>query len=57
MTEADRAKATGIIQGCERELARKLSRGEMRDLLTDNTTWKRDRTVTVVAGLFPEREG
>lgn len=55
MTEADRAKATGIIHCCERDLGRKLSRGEMRDLLMDNTEWKRDRVVGVVASLFPER--
>lgn len=55
MTEAERAKATGLVKACERDLHRKLSHGEMRDLLMDNTTWPSSKVHDVVATLFPER--
>lgn len=55
LSEAERARAEGLIQSCERDLRRKLSRGEMRDLLMDNTHWRSERIAVVVREVFPER--
>lgn len=49
----DNATATDVIDRCERDLGRKLSSGEKRDLLTDNLdSWNRDRIIATVARLI-----
>lgn len=40
--------ARAIIDNCETDLRRKLSLGELRELLSDNTKWKRDTIRQIV---------
>ena len=52
MLERDLSAAIGearrLIEACERDLNRKLSRGECNDLLMDNTPWTRSEIVNVM---------
>lgn len=45
------AHANALIDNCERDLRRKLSQGEARDLLKDNTRWDAGYVFDIVAGL------
>lgn len=45
------AKACDFIGLCEADLGRKLSAGELRDLLIDNFQWDHEVIVVVVAEL------
>lgn len=45
------AVAQRLIDNCERDLGYKLDRGQVCDLLSDNTSWGRSEIVAVVASL------
>jgi hypothetical protein len=47
-------RATRLIEACERDLNRKLSQGERRDLLADNTPWTLEYIRKVVDRLHTE---
>ena len=49
--ERSKKDAQEIIASCEADLARKLSAGECRDLLMDNTTWSSDAVADVVRAI------
>jgi hypothetical protein len=49
--ERAQSVARALVADCERDLQRKLTQGEQRDLLMDNTTWSRSAIVAVVASL------
>lgn len=51
----ERREAEALIRACEHDLKRCLSRGEMRDLLTDDTDWSRDDIRIIVASIFVDR--
>lgn len=49
MNESSIREARAIIARCESALRRRLSDGERRDLLADNTSWTLDDIAAVVA--------
>ena len=48
--------AQGIVFEAQKELGRKLSSGERRDLLKDNTSWSSDYVARIVGQMHPIEE-
>lgn len=51
----DQEAAREIIERAQRDLKRRLTPGEKRDLLNDNTSWEADHVAAIVAELYPTR--
>lgn len=49
------AEATAIVGRCERDLGRFLSKGEVRDLLMDNTAWESSVVSAIADHVFEGR--